>query len=376
MWTVVRTCNLQVHLATCNLQQVLTCKILFYFQASLSSMKFLKIVAWVILVLVAVYLLGPRPSAPAFTNADYSFELKPVTARGSELDKIIANRENSHKLKKDNHARIIWQNDSLKHQTNYAIVYLHGFGASQEEGEPVHGNIAKKFGCNLYLSRLADHGIDTSEAFLNFTVDKFWESAKEALAIGEALGKKVILMATSTGASLALQLAAVYPQRVHALILMSPNVAIFDPNAWLLNNPWGLQIARMVLGSKYVDSEDERPIYRSYWYYHYRIEGVVQLQEFLETTMTKKTFEKIHQPTLMLYYYKDNVHQDSVVRVDAMLKMFKQLGTPPNLKRSLSMPKAGNHVIGSFIKSNDIEGVEREVEKFMVEVLRITPART
>ena len=99
----------------------------------------------------------------------------------------------------------------------------------------------------------------------------------------------------------------------------------------------------------------------------------MQLQEFLETTMTKKTFEKVQQPTLMLYYYKDNVHQDSVVRVDAMIKMFNQLGTPSNLKRAISMPKTGNHVIGSYIKSNDIEGVEREVEKFMVEVLGITP---
>jgi len=338
-------------------------------------MKFLKIFAWIILVLVAVYLLGPRPSAPAFTNANYSKELKAIETKGAYLEKMVANGEAMHKIKKDNEARIIWQNDSLKNQTEYAIVYLHGFSASQEEGEPVHRNIAKKFGCNLYLSRLADHGLDTSEIFLNFTVDKYWESAKDALAIGEALGKKVILMATSTGASLALQLAALYPQRVHALLLMSPNISIADPNAWLLNNPWGLQIARLVLGSKYVDGEDQRPIYRNYWYYHYRIEGVVQLEEYLETAMTKNTFEKVHQPTLMLYYYKDQVHQDSTVRVDAMLKMFNQLGTPSNLKRSLSMPKAGHHVIGSFIKSNDIEGVEREVEKFIIEVLKILPAK-
>jgi pimeloyl-ACP methyl ester carboxylesterase len=334
-------------------------------------MKFLKIFAWIILLLVIVYLLGPRPSAPSFAKADTPSNLKPLTVKGPELEKMIATSEATHNLKTNNEARITWQNDSLKNQTEYSIVYLHGFGASQEEGEPVHRNIAKKFGCNLYLSRLADHGIDTPDAFLNFTADKYWESAKNALEIGEALGKKVILMATSTGASLALQLAADYPNKVHALILMSPNISIFDPNAWLVNNPWGLQIARMILGSKYVDAEDQRPIYRNYWYYHYRIEGVVQLQEYLENAMTKKTFEKVHQPALMLYYYKDEVHQDSVVRVDAMLKMFNQLGTPPNLKRSLSMPNAGNHVIGSYIKSNDIDGVEREVEKFLVEVLQV-----
>ena len=94
-----------------------------------------------------------------------------------------------------------------------------------------------------------------------------------------------------------------------------------------MNNPWGLQIARLVLGSKYVDAEDKRPIYRNYWNYQYRLEAAVQLEEYLETSMNKQTFEKIHQPTLMLYYYKDEVHQDPWCELDAMKKMFEQLGT-------------------------------------------------
>jgi hypothetical protein len=39
------------------------------------------------------------------------------------------------------------------------------------------------------------------------------------------------------------------------------------------------------------------------------------------------------------------------------------------------MPKAGNHVLGSFIKSKDIEGVEKEVEKFITEVLKVKPVQ-
>jgi hypothetical protein len=35
------------------------------------------------------------------------------------------------------------------------------------------------------------------------------------------------------------------------------------------------------------------------------------------------------------------------------------------------MPKAGNHVIGSYIKSKDVEGVKNEIEKFMTEVLHM-----
>ncbi len=35
-------------------------------------------------------------------------------------------------------------NDSLKEKTEYAVVYLHGFSASQEEGDPVHYTVCKK----------------------------------------------------------------------------------------------------------------------------------------------------------------------------------------------------------------------------------------
>jgi hypothetical protein len=168
-----------------------------------------------------------------------------------------------------------------------------------------------------------------------------------------------------------LKLAAEFPE-IHALILLSPNIAINDPNAWLANNPWGLQIARMVLSSDYVDSKkDVRDIYQQYWYNHYRLEAVVSLEELLESSMTKQTFKKVKQPTLMLYYYKDDVHQDSTVKVSAMKEMFSQLGTPSDLKRSLAMPAAGDHVIGSYIKSKDVEGVKRECERFLKEIVRM-----
>jgi hypothetical protein len=87
--------------------------------------------------------------------------------------------------------------------------------------------------------------------------------------------------------------------------------------------------------------------------------------------MKPQLFKKVVQPVLMLYYYKDPVNQDSVVKVDAMQKMFNELGTPPAKKRAVPIPAAGNHVIGSYIKSKDVMSVENEVGKFMTEVLKI-----
>jgi len=320
-------------------------------------------------ILIIIYLLGPSPATPV-----YKTEMPAVPADAAQLEAYLKNNEAQHKLKPDNEARIIWANDSSKQKTDYAIVYLHGFSASQAEGDPIHKNIAKEFGCNLFLSRLAEHGIDTTDAMINLTADEYWESAKQALAIGKQLGNKVILMGTSTGGTNALQLAATYPNDVAAIVMMSPNIAINDPNAWLANNHWGLQIAHLVLGSNYIDAKDLRPINKQYWYTHYRAEAVAALEEMLETTMNKETFEKVKQPVQLLYFYKDEIHQDSTVKVSAMLKMFDELGTPDSLKRKQAMPNAGTHVIGSYIRSNDVEGVQKEIEKFMVEILKLKEA--
>jgi alpha-beta hydrolase superfamily lysophospholipase len=202
------------------------------------------------------------------------------------------------------------------------------------------------------------------------TADNLWESAKQAYAIGKQLGKKVILMGTSTGGTLAIQLAATYPE-IAGLVLYSPNIAINDPNAWLINNHWGLQIARLVKKSDFNTSKNNLPLYKQYWSHQYRLEAAVQLQEMLETTMNTATFAKVKQPILTLYYYKDQNNQDQVVKVSAMKEMMEQLGTPPEQKKMIAIPEAGNHVLASPIQSKDIVSVERETSFFMKETLHL-----
>jgi pimeloyl-ACP methyl ester carboxylesterase len=318
-----------------------------------------------IILLVGMYFIGPRPDRPV-----YNSNMPSVPDKSDALENYVLTHEQKHKLKPDNEARIVWA-DSLKRKTEYAIVYLHGFSASQKEGDPIHLRFAKEFSCNLYLSRLADHGVDTTEQLLYFTADRIWESAKEALAIGNQIGEKVILMSTSTGGTVALKLAADYPDKVHALINLSPNVAINNPAAFLLNDPWGLYIARIVMGGKYrkTDADEEKSLY---WNNNYRLESTVQLEELLETTMTPDLFGKITQPSLTLYYYKSEEEQDPEVKVSAMLEMHERLGTPENLKVAKAIPTAGAHVLGGSLASKDVEAVYAEIQKFAREKLNIS----
>ncbi len=328
-------------------------------------MRLLKKLLLVLGLLTLIYLLGPSPKKPQYGTA-----LPAIPSNLDSLGGYITSLESAHKIKPDNEARIVWANDSVHTKTPYSIVYLHGFSASQKEGDPVHRNLAKQFGANLYLARLSGHGIDTSDALLSMTATNLWESAKEAYAIGKQLGEKVILMGTSTGGTLALMLAASYPE-IAGLVLLSPNIAINDPNAWITNNPWGLQIARLVKGGKMNIIPNKTEEYKQYWNAAYRLEAVTELQELLETAMTKATFEKVKQPMLILYYYKNEKEQDPVVKVSAMKEMFDQVNTPANMKKMVPIPNAGSHVLGSPIQSKDIVTVEKEAADFLRNSMKV-----
>lgn len=51
--------------------------------------------------------------------------------------------------------------------------------------------------------------------------------------------------------------------------------------------------------------------------------------------------------------------------------MFEQLGSAVKVKQAI--PGAGDHVIGSHIKSKDLENVRKAIELFMEQHLRLKP---
>jgi esterase/lipase len=327
--------------------------------------KFLKILLIILLVLTVAYFLGPKPDAPKLTV----FSGK-VADSLNLLEADIAQTEKLEKgIKQDNEARIIWADSSLKQKTKTAFLYIHGFSASQEEGDPVHKNIARQFGGNLYLARLAGHGVWLGDStMVGLTADDLYNSAEKALAIAKKLGDSVVILSTSFGGALSLQLASVHPE-IKAVVTYSPCVKIFDDNAELIDNPWGMQLGKLITGSYYRDIKAENPDHDKYWNLHYHMNGILAIQNFMTNTMNSSTFKKIKCPVFMGYYFKNETEQDKVVSVAAMLKMFDELGTPAELKRKIAFPAAGNHVLASPILSKDVNHVEAETVRFLKEVL-------
>lgn len=335
--------------------------------------KFVTALAVILFLLLVLYLSGPKPPAPVLP---YQIKSPPGSVSLKALEQTINHSEQALKeIKKDNQARIIWADSLRKEKTRYSLVYLHGFGASQAEGAPVHTQLARQFGCNLYLSRLREHGLAKPEVFADLTAENLWETARQAIETGKQLGDSVIVIGTSTGAAFALYAAAQDPS-IKAVIAYSPLIDFYSGASVLIDKPWGLHIMRQVMGSDYMEFTRDDSLQEQYWISRYRLEGLVALKSFIAATMTEETFQQVKCPVFLGYYYKNEAEQDNIVSIPAMLEMYEQLGTSASLKRKVAFPETGHHVIASYIRSRDWKSVRDETRRFMEEILHIYPAET
>lgn len=288
-----------------------------------------------------------------------------------ELQRCILDKEFSEtNIKSNAHARIVWHNLESQLQTEYALVYLHGFTANHIEGHPIHIDIAKHFGMNAFLCRLDKHGT-SADAFNDLTYQGLIDSARTSLAIGSKIGKKVILMGSSTGASLALHLAA-HHQEVAGLILYSPLIDFYDWRVRILKYHMLNGLVNRLAGSAYwIDKRDDIDPDQQIWYNCYPLKGVLELATFVRRYMVSNEFVRITQPLFTGYYYKSRTKQDDIVSVKAIKSMIADVGTPPSKIRHHAFPTAGNHVINSPLTSDCVNQLYNKTREFITEVLDI-----
>jgi pimeloyl-ACP methyl ester carboxylesterase len=335
--------------------------------------KPLKLILKILLILIGVLLLafflGPKPKKIDFSKIHTTHYSNDLHA----LEDSLNAAESKMPLKKDNQARIVWDTAYVK--TPYSMVYLNGHGASQEEGDPIHEALAHRYGCNLFLSRLEGDGLVTDDPMLNIDPVKWMQSAMDAIAVGQAIGDKVILVSCSTGSTLGLYLEAKYPGLVAAHIMFSPNIDLYDPKSFLLDQHWGLQLARFILGGNSY-SWSAPPAAQQYWYTTYRIESLVTMKSVIDQTMTASTFSEIKDPVFMAYYFRDQENQDTTVSVIRMKEMYTQLSTPESLKRSVALPDAGTHIIASDIFNDHLYTLWKPLTSYCENVLKLPLADT
>jgi pimeloyl-ACP methyl ester carboxylesterase len=176
--------------------------------------------------------------------------------------------------------KIVWHGNQ-RQRRDLAIVYIHGFSASRMETWPLCDRLAEANGANLFYTRLTGHGQD-GPAMARATVADWLNDGLEAVAIGRRLGRKVILVGTSTGATLAVCLAAQpsLATHIHRLVLLSPNYFPKNPLAAAALWPPSFRIMEQFYGGwRSFSIASDR--HARYWTVRYPIKAIATMMQLV-----------------------------------------------------------------------------------------------
>ncbi len=131
------------------------------------------------------------------------------------------------------------------------------------------------------------------------------QSVIDAWTIAAKLGSKVVIVATSTGAPLAIWLAEqeLTRDKIHAFLFMSPNFKIRSRFGFILTWPWSKYWIRGILG-KEISWEPENEMAGKYWTSTYSTLSLIEMQKVLDW-LSSVDFSR-HQIPLATMYMKND----------------------------------------------------------------------
>lgn len=264
-----------------------------------------------------------------------------------DLDSYLAHSESRFSdITPDTEKTIIWAG-TPGDVTDLSIVYLHGFSATRQETAPLSDILAERLGANLFYTRFTGHG-QTGEALASATVEEWLRDAAEAVTIGTFIGRRVIVIGTSTGATLAVAQAGIVPREtVAAYVLMSPNFGPAAAGAGIALLPGGEAILRLLAGptrSWTPKSELEE----RYWTTTYPIGAVVPMMRAVALAR-RVGLESIRRPTLVIYSREDTVVDPR--RIERLLKRAATAGANIDVEHIDEPESYSRHVHAGAIQA-------------------------
>ena len=249
--------------------------------------------------LILVFVFGPRE--PVRLSAGHN-----KIMIGDDIDAYLAMREGQFDDIIDGvEKQVIWA-DEANVKTPLSIIYLHGFTASSKEIRPVPDRVATALGANLYFTRFTGHGRQPT-ALANATVGHWMDDVGEAIKIGKQIGETVIIMATSTGGTLAaaaaLDKAAM--ENIGGIIFVSPNFAINSRAANLLTWPFARQWVPLVIG-KEQQGNPRNDLHARYWMMTYPTTALMPMAAIV-AAVDRESYDDVEVPALFYYSRQDQV---------------------------------------------------------------------
>ena len=251
-----------------------------------------------VVALLALY--GPRDPIEGSVVVD-------LEAMDAGVDAYLYARERSvPNLVRGTQKHVQWHDPVARAVTDWAVVYIHGFSASSMELRPVPKLVADGLEANLFYTRLTGHGQDGA-ALGRARVPDWIRDVNEALEIGRRIGRRTLVIATSTGGSLA-TLAAVDPRlrdKMDALVLVSPNFRVRATGSSLLTWPFARSFVPMLLGRErqWVPQNAD---HGQWWTNRYPSEAVVAMAAAAAAAAAQPV-EEARVPALFLFADADRV---------------------------------------------------------------------
>ena len=240
-------------------------------------------------------------------------------------------------------SRIVWANGEAR--TPWSVVSLHGFSATRQETAPLAETVATLLNANLYEARLTGHGL-AEQPLDGVRAEDWLQDAADALATGAAIGDKIIVIGTSTGATLAAtMLDHDLAKHIDTLVMISPNFEPRDPGARWLTRPAGPLLARLAVGDTRC-WEPHNELQARFWSTCYPTAAAVEMMRLVDRA-NQLLPASISQRLLMFYS-----RNDSVISPEAALEMFDATASPQ--KAALEITDSGDpsqHVLAGDILS-------------------------
>ena len=237
-----------------------------------------------------------------------------------DLGNWLAERESEvPHLKPGNAKRLIWPSD-MPRKAPLSVVYVHGFSASPMEVEPVTSNLAAALRAPFHATRLTGHGQDGA-ALAAATFQDWRSDVTEALAIGRAIGERVLVIGCSTGCTL-LTLAMADGAKVAGAIMLSPNFGLRSAaGERLLNAPFSRYWAPFVAGRER-SFESHSPLHDARWTLRYPTTALYPVAHAMRA-VRGKDLSGIKAPTLFVMN-----EGDGTISPDAARAVMARWGRP------------------------------------------------
>ena len=197
--------------------------------------------------------------------------------------------------------RVTWNGEPRR--TEWSVIYLPGFSATHRETAPVAEQVAASLDANLFETRWAGHGL-SENALVEATAEDWLDDTAEALAAGAALGEKIIVIASSTGATLATALLDHELMKpVDAFIFMSPNFDLYDKSVRHATGPFGKLLTRVLAGETrtWTPQNEAQGLY---WSTSYPSSALIEMVRAVDRAETRLQGES-DQRWLVIYSEKD-----------------------------------------------------------------------